>query len=623
MEEQNAHRKPMRKRPSKKSGAPAFASSNGKKIKESLTKIYRDPDGKIPDMKTITIKRDRHWSRVFALTIVAIFAAFGVWALWLAPGNKFSEDRITLALAGATDLTVGKPVSVTVAYANKEKAALQKVVLHLNYPKGFLFAESSPSAKNTGTNGGNNEWPLGDLSPGEAGSITVTGHLFGLKDSEQSWRANLAYQPANFNSELQKTALLTTRLVSSPVSLAVAGPAEAAAGNKAEFRFTVEQQATDWVTSTLELAPAFPAQFKIATATPKMSKNNRWLIPVGPTTSTPQKWVFTAQGAFVESADESAKLNAALSVSLPRVGNVETVAAAEHTTKLAKSGLAFNVAINGSLDDFESKPGDILNATVHLKNTNPQPLKKVSVKLVFAAPSLQKQSVLKWPEVSDKYDGDIQGEQISKTMRRGTIAWTSQQLPLLASLKPNEELDIDVRLPIRESADIDWGEVAAHEVTVSAEVTYKNAAGTVQTIAANPIKITLNSDLKLEVRDTVRVTPDEFNLEHHSIVWVLTNSYHPIKNLSLTATLFGDITWQNDAAPAAGTVNYDATQKQVTWTITEMPTSADVLTLPFTVTLNSKNPSQNTLVSKVRVLAEDAVTGKKIEMMGNEILLNQ
>jgi hypothetical protein len=50
-----------------------------------------------------------------------------------------------------------------------------------------------------------------------------------------------------------------------------------------------------------------------------------------------------------------------------------------------------------------------------------------------------------------------------------------------------------------------------------------------------------------------------------------------------------------------------------------MPESVDVLALPFTVKIKTANPTQNTLISKVKVKADDTVSGKTMEFMGDEI----
>ena len=106
----------------------------------------------------------------------------------------------------------------------------------------------------------------------------------------------------------------------------------------------------------------------------------------------------------------------------------------------------------------------------------------------------------------------------------------------------------------------------------------------------------------------------------HNVTWVLNNNVHPLKNISLNANLYGDITVSPITAPA-GNANYNQTDKTLTWTIPQMSSETDVLALPFTVTLNKKNPTQNLLVGKVRLQAEDTITGEKIDIMGDEVPL--
>jgi hypothetical protein len=52
-----------------------------------------------------------------------------------------------------------------------------------------------------------------------------------------------------------------------------------------------------------------------------------------------------------------------------------------------------------------------------------------------------------------------------------------------------------------------------------------------------------------------------------------------------------------------------------------MPESIDVANGTFTLVVNAKNPTQNTLLSKVKIEATDTVAGKKILLSGNEIKL--
>jgi len=171
-------------------------------------------------------------------------------------------------------------------------------------------------------------------------------------------------------------------------------------------------------------------------------------------------------------------------------------------------------------------------------------------------------------------------------------------------------------LPLKDANNSDLSLFSEYKMPVTAEIKFTDLNGAGQTVSANPIMITVNSDLKFETRDTV--TTDAAAREVHNIEWILNNTFHPLKNIILTADVYGDIIWPSVSTTPAGTAQFDIDQKKITWSITEMPESIDVLAWPFTLTISKKNFSQTTLVSKVHVQAEDAITGEKLDFMGDE-----
>ena len=102
----------------------------------------------------------------------------------------------------------------------------------------------------------------------------------------------------------------------------------------------------------------------------------------------------------------------------------------------------------------------------------------------------------------------------------------------------------------------------------------------------------------------------------------LSKSQFALKNVTVDADLFGDITFGSASSTPAGTLSFDPTTKHLVWSIPEFTENNDILALPFTVTINKKNPTQNILVSKVHIRAQDSVTGKQMEITGDEISLN-
>ncbi len=611
--------------------AAGSGDANQKKINASLAAIYQDDNGKLPDMKKIAIKKTHPLLRLISIILLggAALAALA-WAGWLfvPSANRFPDNMVSLEIHGPEQLTLGATSTYYVAFKNNYASDLKEVTLNIYYPAGFVFAKSSPAASNLG----HNEWKLGAIPPGGEGAITIEGQNYGTLNEEKSWRIFLNYKPANFSSDLQKTVTLNTVIDLSPLSLLVKGPAKASLGAEVEYTFTVKNNG-NWTPSALELSPVLPANFTVSSSTPALDKNNRWLFSLFSTNATataslPLKNItFKIRGKFAETDDKTSPIKGVLWLpsalsgqsyrAEPAKENYQ-IAVAEIASELIKNDLAFNLAINGSVGDSDSQPNDILNITVHLKNTSAKDIKNATIVLALDTPSVKRQSVLKWPELADQYDGAVQGEQLSDAVRRGSIIWTSKKIPALAKVKLNDEINIDVRLPIKGGDDFDLTTLKTSKILAGARVTFTDQTGAERTLNSNPITVTLNSDLKFENRDTVSVNPA--GQEQHAVTWVLTNSFHALKNIVVSANAYGDISWSRDSV-AAGEVSFATDTKKITWKIAELPESIDVANAAFTITLITKNPTQNTLVSKVHVQAEDAATGKKLDFLGEEVAL--
>jgi len=609
--------KPKRKRTyHRRVAAPAGMSSAEKKeITKNLTSIYSD-NGKIPDMRRIKVRKSGSlFKSLFIVVIIGGLLAAAAWSgFFVLPNkNQTSESKVEVKIAGPETLSLGAENTYNISYENKENVRLTNVILSVKYPETFSLADSSVASANAG----HTEWNLGTILPRQKGNITITGKNYGALNQEGSWRIFLNYKPENFNSELQKVATLSTKISQTPFSMAVSGPDKIAVGSDAKYTFTLVNNG-EWWPEKLEMTPVWPENFYPASSTPALEKN-KWIIKGSNfSTSTPIGALnFVVIGKWGDGG-EATTMPVKTSLSLPFNGEQYVIAEANLNTELVKNTVGLNLAINGSMKEIFSQPGDSLNITVGLKNTSQGELNKASVKLILTAPSVKKQSVIDWGNIVDKYDANVEGKQISDTLRQGQIIWTNTQIKDLTKLKPGQEVNIDVQLPIKDTAKFDWTSVKDYKITASAEVSYTDSTGAKQIVSSNPINITLNSDFKFESRDSV--SADEMT---HEINWVLTNNFHPVKNIKLTADVFGDITFTSPEEVPAGEFKFDSTTKKITWTIPEMPESVDVLAVPFSITINKKNPTQNTLISKVHIQAEDAITGQNLDIMGDEVLLKQ
>lgn len=612
--------KSKRQKTNKKQSETKESSENKQtKLSKQLTEIYQDNEGNLPDMKKIKIKKSHSaFKNFFIVIFVGALLAAAAWAgFFLMPNNKkFSEDQIGLNINGPQKVISGTMSTYKIVYENNQSLSLKQATLNIQYPDGFVFVSSDVAAKNSG----HTEWQLNDIGAHKKKEITITGLTYGSLNQKKSWRAFLTYQPENFNSDLQKSAFLDINIDKSPFSLTVDGPSKTLVGNDAEYTFTIKKEESSQI-AKLELKPALPQSFFITSSSPKLNKDNKWIIEPNKTTSSTttgtDTWTFKLVGKFSSSTANSNDITGSLSTI--NNNNYFSLADAKVSTELSQNDLDFNLAINGSLTNFSAQPGDNLNITLSLKNQSPNDLKNASLKLTLDAPAVKKQSILNWGKIEDKFDGDTHGTQINDSLRRGEIVWDKNKVPDLVKLAKNQAINLDIQLPLKDADSFSQPANTDSKITALAEITFKDSDNVSHTISSNPIIITVNSDLKFETRDSVSGN----NNEKHKINWVLTNNFHPLKNLTISADVYGDVTVEIPNSVSAGTANFDKTSKKITWTIPEMPDSVDTLSLPITITLNKLNPTQKMLVSKAHIQAEDTITGEKLDFTGEETGLNQ
>ena len=584
-----------------------------KKVGEQLTAIYEDDNGKLPNMDKIEMKSGHHILRkLFGLVIILGLLTAAAWAgFFLMPhGESLSTVDVNLTMTGDTNLMLGATTTVTISYQNNQKIKLNDATLSVRYPAGFTFISSEPVAKNPG----NTEWDLGTLASRQKGTVTLIGKIYAPINNIQAWRAFLSYRPDNFQSNLQTMATFENKIATLPYSLQLTAPDKIKVGADTTFTITVKNSSADWM-EKLMVIPVLPANFKITSSAPKIAKDNWAVTTASNATTTATQFPITFTGQLADQLDPTATFEAQL-VWVGPSNQKQIIATTSISAEIIKNSLTLALAINGSTSRVASFPDDMLGMTLTLHNSSPDDATAIQLTLTVDAPSYQKQSVFDWANLTDKYDGDVKGTQLSDTRRRGEITWTSKNWSDLKTVKAGQEISLDVNLPAKNLKEIDWNKVKEFLATVSAQASYttKGKAGQVTTI--NPVEITFNSDLSLAVRDDVK---NDSGAEQHQITWVINNSLHALNNVTLNADIYGDTTVQLPDTPPAGTLNYDTNTKHLTWTIPTMTDSMDVLALPFTVTLNKKDPTQNALVSKVRLQAIDAVTGEELNVLANEV----
>lgn len=617
-QESNISKKP-RRRVRKIVPEEPVENLNKQKIDRQLKDIYEDDYGRIPNMREI--KRASGGSLIaglfkFFFTVALVTAMAWAGFLFLPNSNRFDDTQVDLKIEGPQNFIIGATTTYNIRFKNNQGVNLNKVTLTLNYPAGFTYLQSSLKPKNIGKN----EWEIGLLKPHEEKNLQITGHAFGSIGTTVSWRALLNFTPDNFNSEMQKIATLDIKPSEAPLSVALSGLDKVAIGSPSNYTITIKTQ-DNLANKNLIVTPNFPPNFVLTSSSLPLEKNV-WNIKAASSSASTasNQYTIAFTGQFNDTTADASDLKIQVSLADQEAQANYLLAESTLRTELMKNAVIINTAINGSLTDFSAKPGDILNFTVAVKNAGKNDISKAKVQLIIDSPSFKKQSVLAWTDIADKHDGDINGSQISDSIRRATLMWDNSKDKDLNLIKSGGQTNLEFQLPIKNSERAPWSSVDTYQILVTTTLTYIDKTGTSQTVTGNAIVITLNSDLSFKQKN--EISSDNKEREKHDITWILANTFHTLKNVTVDADLFGDITFSSASSTPAGTLSFDPTSKHLNWSIPELTENNDVLALPFAVTINKKNPTQNILISKVHIRAQDAVTGKQIEITGDETSLN-
>ncbi|MFH0857607.1 MAG: hypothetical protein V1848_02560 [Candidatus Magasanikbacteria bacterium] len=615
--EEEIKEKPVKKEKKEEIEDDEYSEKTKKEIKdrkpemeEELTSIYLNKDGKLPDMTHFEQRKKRRvLVSVFLFLSSIAFLVAVIWGVFFffKPGSSFSEEKVILSISGDEETVLGGEVRYRIRYRNDQNTKLENAELKVHYPEGFVFKESSvPTVE-----GGTDTWNLGTIEGFGSGYIDIFGNIFGDKDKEQSLRVFLNYNPINFSSQFQQAANVNVAITESPVEFVVVAEEKAVIGD--EVQIVVKLNKDIEYTSKLQLEMKENENFTLKSSSIPSVQFNKYLWDIP---AFDESYEMTIIGVFAGEEEES---NISFALKGSREGDEEqmfTYATYDQHFALLMTDFVARYVINGSRAELVLQPGEIMNASVFLQNEGDVDIDDIQVVMKYEAPSYNRQSILDWSQITDENNGSIAGEQMDETMRRGIITWNRKNIGSLATLAPKGDISFDVSLPVKDTEKLDLSPFQAYTGKAYIEVQYERD-GVREIYSSKPIELVFNSDMALEIRH-------EKDNKTRELTLLLTNSFHELQNVSLTFDIFGDILWKEDALIVpAGKVDYDSTKKRVTWTVESMPTDVDVLALQMAFDLQTENPTQTDLTSKIQVTAKDAKTGREITLLKEGVKLQE
>ncbi|MFA6131942.1 MAG: hypothetical protein WC702_02635 [Patescibacteria group bacterium] len=536
-----------------------------KSLEKSLKDIYSH-DGDLNMTKIDRHKRSRLTAFLIRLVGVLFLLALISWGgfLWWQSNPTSTSQPLRAEIETPQTITSGATSCFKVRYENAGRVPIAALSVSINLPETFTLKEAKPEAT-----GENYQWTLSPLGVGSDGSVDLCGIFRSVTPGSEKIQAVFTYRAANFSSDFQDIAGTTVTIEKSILALEVTGATETVVGDQTIYTAKIKNNDTE-TTENLRLRAVLPESFTITSADPAVSEigSAYWDF----TTLQPgEEKTITFTGSFTSSASGILPITMEAGFLNAKKDFIEQ-AESKTETKVMGGDLAFNLIVNGSDKEQTVDLSSRLRLSLSYTNRGGETMEDVSFALTI-------ESGGKTIPI-DFQNSDLVGG--SKT--GNTITWNKTNTAGLALLSPSASGTVDPVLIAVSSLDPN---TTADSITllVKALVGKVNGTVTTRTISSTPLTIKFNSDAKLltEARYFDRdgnslgsgpLPPTVDEVTTYRIFWTIENKLHDLNNLSTTMNLPANVAWTNNVQADSGSITFNETTRQVTWTVSSLAKSA-------------------------------------------------
>lgn len=536
--------------------------------KKAFSKLY---DKKVSDDLSLNLKeaRKRHaWLIIISTLGLLLLVALAVLFFFNNGNRKFGEEAISLALTGPKQAPSGQVAEYIIAYHNDQGVDLNNVEINLRYPEGFTFEGSLPESKNKeGT-----RLFLNRIHARESGNISVRGLLVGEVGDSKQFTAIITYEPGNINAQYARTLNFSTELVASVLNLELAGQAQLPSGEDLALTATYRNSSTEALTNLvvrLSLPSGFELDLPSLSAMP--GANNTWFLPdLEPLAEGKIEF----KGRFTEISSQGGQ-DIRVAVGIVDQNNEITIQEEKiHQLNLVKTHLTLNLTANDVSLKSAVDLGQQMTYQVTVANEGENPFSDVTLVAKLDP------TYLDFSTLHDDAGGSV-------NTSAGTITWTKDSLPFLASLQPGSRTTVRWYIAVQSSLLVNTGGISSFgaKVTASASQLVGDSLQAV-TSESNEVTSKINTRFSLEADgryytdDLVKLgsgpLPPQVNqTTTYVIFWRLANTINEVENVVVTTILPPEVNFTGQSTVTAGNaVTFNPNTREVRWTLNRLPAGA-------------------------------------------------
>ena len=553
--------------------------------------------------------------RITALSVLALLLLAGlVWGAFYIRKSSFSEDKVTISVAGPEEVNSGDLTTLKIDYKNENRVSLRDTVIYINYSENFKPLDNL-NLESEGPN--SSRYNIGNVDGKSEGGLELRGKFFGAKDLLTYVNVKLEYNSSNFSSQFATEAKHSVLISSSPLEIEVAGPQSVSSGGAVTF--TVKyRNAGQQVFRNLKMKAELPAEFSVTTSEPLPSKGKDiWYVG---DLEGGQSGEIKILGALSGQPQEVKQFK----FSLGEIGNNDSFIAYNEVSKSVKvMGVA--VALLQTIDDEKDalfvNASDRLVFKIKLKNVSDTALKDLILTEEISSPVLDYSSYR-----------DTSGTQGALNSVKGTVTWKAPGMEKLRVLNPGEEGEINFSIKIKDKIPVSGVKDKNFSFTALCRVESPDIPtpeGENKTISGNGIAVKLNS--KIIVREEGYYNDAEISNSGplplkvgeettFTIHLKAENISNDITDGKIVVTLAPNVSWKNSFLPKDANVEYNDRTDEVTWNIGSLPAGVGTITDPRELVFQiGLNPPANLVGQYAPLLkstvfsAKDVFTGQNLE----------
>ncbi|MBU1908204.1 hypothetical protein KKF59_03725, partial [Patescibacteria group bacterium] len=572
---------------------PSPDSGVGQGVEDSLSAIYRDESGKMPDLTKLEPTKSRWW--LFALITSMVFVAFVLAAVWAGfsyfkPFRGFSGQGLEIMIEGPEKVSLGAETTYFINYKNLTSEPLASADLRVSFPTDFVVTQVEPQIADTAL-----FWRLGAIPVDGRGTITVRGIFTGALGTVTAVQVVGNYRPASFNSDFEALATKVLNYSDSVLEGDLQVPVKILPGDEAAFTYTVQNKGDKALTG-LYCRFTLPEGFQLETTSTAFSIDGRNLLTPLPDLAEGASTTVDVKGVFASGISGEVHVIAETG-RLGEDGAFLTGQKSETSFTVLAGDLSLKLVVNGKDTDAAIAYGVPLHFGISYENTSSEDLKNVVLHLRFESASGTSSSnnalLVDWQDYVENASGTRKGNE---------IIWDDDSIAALKRLPPREEAMLDVSLKALPA--VSGTDDLAVRAVLEAEIGSVGETKVNRVVKAAPIVLRYLSDADFfsEARffseEGVQVgagplPPLVGQGTKYRVEWAVKKNFHELKNLKITATLPKIAMWTNNTLVEAGELSYDENTRMVTWTLNKMPEDVDRLLIDFDITITPTEADAN------------------------------